>query len=143
MAQPDNLQTLLDEFARRIGLTDLALDETGRCALRFNGTLTVEMAAHGAELQVHADLGALPALPAPDLSQLCTDLLQANLFGNGTHGATLALSGDRSPRVILAQRVLWRHCTACEFEMLIEQFVEVAEQWSSALQATPQPPVTA
>lgn len=126
MANDSGLQELLNRFGVAIGLDGLALDEEGLCALRFSGTITVEMSARADQLLIYADLG-----PVPDGAEetLYPALLQANLFWQSTHGATLSITDDAPPRVVLACLCAWAHHTAVQFEQLMEQFVDAAEQW--------------
>ena len=133
MAHDSGLQHLLNQFAAAIGLDALDLDEEGLCALRFSGTITVEMSARDDQLLMYSDLGAVPNGTEETLYPA---LLQANLFWQSTHGATLSITDDLPPRVVLACMLDWSHHTAVQFERLMEQFVDAAENWMGRISAS-------
>lgn len=130
MANALELQRLLDQFAASIGLSDLQLDNDGLCALRFGGTVTVEMSAEDDKLLIYSDLGAV--LDGEE-SPVYTSLLQANLFWHSTYGATLSITDDHPAHVVLALQINWPSLTPVKFEEIMEQFVSTAEHWMTRL----------
>lgn len=98
-----HLRSLISELGSRMNLPALRLDESGGCALEFNERITVSLQYREAENQLwmYAILGHIP----DGVPKLYEKLLQANLFWRHTFGATLSLSGDAPPNVVL--RGLW------------------------------------
>lgn len=133
MTSDPGLQLLLNQFAQSIGMPDLMLNEEGQCAVRFSGTITLEMSADEGRLLVYSDVGNVT--PGTE-DQLYPSLLQANLFWHSTHGATLSITDDQPPRVILAAQYDWMHLTPVQFEAHIEHFVDTAEKWLARLRNT-------
>jgi hypothetical protein len=124
------LTNLLAEIGQYFAVGDLSLDEEGGGALRFGARTIVNLQYRPGEdvFFFYALLGA----PAPDLD-IYRDLLAANLFWSGTSGATLALSNDNPPNVVLTQAFDWRGKTGAQFARTIETFADVARDWSEML----------
>ncbi len=114
------------QLGHALGLGDAVLDANGACAMQFDERYIVTIQCDEAEdaLCFHADLGDLPR------PQTCVDLLRANLFWQGTGGATLALSHDDPPRVILARSVAWRGAGTAALLEVLETFVNTVEEWT-------------
>jgi hypothetical protein len=121
------LQALIAELGGRMGLGDLALDGNGACALRFDGRSVVNMQYRPREdeLWLYADLG----VPATG-EELYADLLRGNLFWRTTFGATLSLSGDAPPHVVIALPMAWRGRTGSELAAKLETFVHTVEDFA-------------
>ena len=81
---------LLVELGRTMGLGSLrGFDENNVCRLRFGDDLVVDIehVPARARFYLHAVVGAAPAAGSP----LLAEMLGANLFGQGTGDATLAV----------------------------------------------------
>jgi len=80
---------ILAELGRTMGLGSLRLDENNVCRLRFGDDLVVDIehVPARARFYLHAVVGAAPAAGSP----LLAEMLGANLFGQGTGDATLAV----------------------------------------------------
>jgi hypothetical protein len=137
------LTNLLVEIGEYFSVGDLRLDEEGSGALRFGARMIVNLQYRPGDdaFFLYAILGAPP--PSLDLYR---DLLAANLFWDGTSGATLSLSNDDPPNVVLTQAFDWRGKTGAQFAQTIETFAAVAQDWSEMLSgetadrpATPSP----
>ena len=59
-------------------------------------------------------------------------LLEANLFGVQTQGATLAVDGSED-QVVLSRSVLVEELSLSSFSKLLEGFVNSAEYWQNVL----------
>jgi Tir chaperone protein (CesT) family len=120
------LAMLMAELGQRMGLGELALDADGACALRFDGRSVINLQHRPNEdaLWLYADLGVPASGPA-----LYGDLLRGNLFWRTTFGATLSLSGDEPPHVILALQIPWRGLTGAQLASRLESFLHTAEDW--------------
>lgn len=126
MAVTAALANLVAELGAAVGLPGLALDRDGRCALAFDGTLTVDL-RHRAEeddILVFADLGA----PAAG-TDTYRELLRGNHFWSGTLGGTLCLTGDAEPRVVLVRPIDWRGLDGARLAGMLDTFVNTARFW--------------
>ncbi|MGJ0508584.1 MAG: type III secretion system chaperone [Methylocystis sp.] len=124
------LRNLLAEIGQHFSFGELRLDEERGCALRFGGRTTVNLQYRDEDdaFYLYAILGA----PPPRL-ETYRDLLGANLFWEGTSGATLSLSNDDPPRVVLSQAFDWRGKTGAQFARTIETFAAVVGDWAEML----------
>jgi hypothetical protein len=126
------LKTLVSEIGNQVGLEKLSLDEEGFSSLRFDDRFVINLQAvpDDEALMLYTDLGA----PASG-DQIYADLLRANLFWRSTMGATLSLSDDATPHVILAREFSWRHYDFGQVISVLETFVNTAEDWSELVQS--------
>lgn len=119
------LQSLIAEVGNRLELEELSFDDEGFTALRFDEDLVVNFQAVSDDaLMLYADLG----VPARG-DAIYPDLLKANLFWRTTMGATLSLTDDPKPRVILAIEFLWQNLEIAELTTRLESFVNAVEDW--------------
>lgn len=126
MTQSPFTRTLSD-FASRLGLEGLALDEQGAATLRVDDAIEFNLveSADGQTVTAFVDLGPLGE-DADDPDTL-RQLLQANYFWSGTGGATLSLHPDTGS-VLLARQFPANRMTADLLEEVFQQFVEFAER---------------
>ena len=132
MNTPERLQALLRELGQRMGLSQLALDADGGCALELDQRMIVSLQYREAEneLWLYADMG-----PIGRRSQAFYEkLLQANLFWQQTSGATLSLSGDEPPHAVLANALHWMPMDETRLGAAVETFVHTVENWQVQLQ---------
>ena len=126
MTIDSGLQTLLNELGQHMGIGELNLDNDGYCALQFDEDIVINFQYWQDEQQlvIYADLG----VPASG-EQLYSALLEANLFWRLTLGATLSLSGDEPPHVIIALKQAWQSQNAVDLAVTLERFVNTVEDW--------------
>ena len=134
MSIPSHLRSLISELGSRMNLPALKLDESGGCALEFNERITVSLQYREPESQLwmYAILGHIPE----GRPELYAKLLQANLFWRHTFGATMSLSGDEPPNVVLARPL---HLTSLDEHSLsnaVELFLNTATDWQTRLADT-------
>jgi hypothetical protein len=126
------LQALMKDFGSEIGVGELILDEDGACALRIDDKLRVDFQywPDREHLMIYVDLG-VPEAGA----EIYIELLRANLFWRMTFGATLSLSNDAPPHVVLAQTSDWRSLRASSLKEMVERFVNTAQDWKEMIHA--------
>ena len=134
------IDQLLYNLGHVAGLAQpLRFDEQGCARLMFDGHLAIdfERDQDAGLLQVYSVLGLLPA---QGREALLLQLLQANLFGADTAGATLAIDSQTASGgdILLCRSVNVQGLAAPDFVRLVEQFVAAAEAWKERL-ATWQP----
>lgn len=130
------LKIVLEELARDLSLGEIELDEDDGCALCFEHRMTVNLQYRHDEdvFFFYADLGA-----PSTRENLYKELLRHNLFWQTTKGATFSLSNGDPAHVLLAQSFRWRGKTGVEFARMIENFANVAQDWSDLFAAPQQP----
>jgi hypothetical protein len=111
----------------------LTLDDQGVCRLVFErgGNMYFILDAASADLIVWSPAGILPPEPQQQAGVL-RELMQANLFWGGAHGATLSLASD-GETVILQRRVSLYGLTGDELSFFIEQMLEDAMTFNHGL----------
>lgn len=137
---PSHLRSLISELGSRMNLPALKLDESGGCALEFNERITVSFQYREPEneLWMYAILGHIPE-GRPELYE---KLLQANLFWRHTFGATLSLSGDAPPKVVLARPLHVTSLDELSISNAVEIFLNTAIEWQARLVDTEMENVT-
>ncbi|CAN7238662.1 type III secretion system chaperone [Acidovorax sp. Leaf78] len=124
-------QLLLD-LGQTAGLSQtLRFDAQGCARLVFDTSLAIDFERDddARVLQVYSVLGPLPA---QGREALYRRLLEANLFGAATAGATLAVDGH-TQEVVLCRTVDVEETGGPAFVRLVEGFVAVAEDWKKLL----------
>ena len=111
----------------------IQLDDDGVCRLVFDGggNMYFILDPGSADLIVWSPAGLLPGEPAQQATVL-RQLMQANLFWGGTHGATLSLATD-GETVILARRVSLYGLTGDELLFFVDQTLEDATTLNQTL----------
>jgi hypothetical protein len=136
---------LLNSLGVAMGLPGLAFDGNGCARLMFDGKLAVNL-EHDADAGTIQAFSAIAPLPARGREALYSMLLQGNLFGGETQGATLAIDIAQQ-EVVLSRAIDVAATGAPAFAALIEAFVNATEHWqqrvaNSGGAAAPVPIVT-
>lgn len=120
-------QDLLAAYGQIAGLPGLRFESHGCARLLFEKSIAVDLEIdRGAGcLQIY---GVLGPVPAGDRESLYRRLLEANLFGTETHGATLSIDGVQD-EMLLSRRVDVANTNAATFAELLESFAGVVQQW--------------
>lgn len=131
MSASSELNSLLQELGRQLGIPELSADETGHCTLSIDGAWALHIAWHEARncVQCLTDLGGLPL---HGREALMAQLLAANALFTGTQGATLALDPTRE-QVVLCREIGLTGLDYIAFEKGLEAFIEQAEHWRARL----------
>ncbi|WP_159911215.1 type III secretion system chaperone [Pantoea sp. 18069] len=130
----------MKHFAMDLGLADLALDAHGCASLCVDGQIEIHFEHDATADAIHL-YSHLAPLPAEGREAFYLQLLQANLLGAHTAGATLAID-DAAQAVVLCLQITPWHCESRDFAALVERFVDAAAHWRERL-AGPQPAVQA
>ena len=126
-------QLLLD-LGQLAGLPQpLRFDEHGCARLVFDAQLGIDF-ERNADAGVIQMYSVLAPLPAEGREALFQQLLEANLFGADTAGATLAIDREMA-EVVLCRSVAADGMAAAAFVQLVEQFTSAAEDWKARLAA--------
>jgi hypothetical protein len=122
---------LLHELGLTMGLPGLRFDASQCARLMFDGKTALNFEHDAAAGCIHL-YGTLAPLPAAGREALFQQLLQANLFGAQTGGATLAVDAAHH-EVVLCRSVPLEGGTGAAFAAVVERFVAALEEWSSRL----------
>ena len=135
------LRLLVADLGRHVELGELQLDENGACGLAVDGRFVVGLLCpadgEGDDLVLHANLGTPAAGPAAYAT-----LLRGNLLWHATLGATLSLTHEEPPQVVMALPVPWRGLDAGGLAGRLEQFIDTADDWRELID-TPEDDVRA
>jgi len=130
MSIDSKLIELVRELGHLMDFDDLALDANDACAVRFDGRTVVNLQCRkeSDSLWLFSDLG-----PVSGSAKIYADLLRGNLFWRMTQGATISLSGDEPPHVIMTLPVAWRGLSGEQLSFNLETFVNTLEDWTELL----------
>jgi len=128
-------EQLLSQLGAAMNLPQLAFDGNGCARLLVDGQVAVnfELDPANEAIQVYSTLGPLPTQGG---EAVYLSLLEGNLFGAQTLGATLAVD-SLYHEVVLCRTVPTADMDPAGFATLVERFVAAAEDWTQKLQAAP------
>jgi hypothetical protein len=135
MADEAQVQLLLRDLGKLVGLGELGLDADGRCRLLIDGRLEIEISTGEGDdrLILAALVGELKADAPPELY---ATLLDANFFWRGTNGATLGVERE-SRTVVLLETLPLAGLDIGRLEGRLQAFVNSAEAWVERLADAP------
>lgn len=124
------LKELIGQFAKEVGITDAAADETGAFHFAIDDmTVSFEADEASGELATYAQVGELPPEGREQLYRL---MMEAMFRGEGTGGATLSIAPD-SDRICLHRIDPLDALDLERFKAKLERFVNVLEEWRKLL----------
>ncbi|MDQ5909455.1 MAG: hypothetical protein QG599_1550 [Pseudomonadota bacterium] len=125
------IEDILDELGHQTGLGALSLNEDRVCRLVFDDRLTVDIEALPDKQRffIHAVVG--PA-PSSQKEAIFAEMLSANLFGQDTGGACLALDRNRE-EVLLFKEFLTDQMDYPMFSAALEVFLNRLDHWKNWL----------
>ena len=123
----------LNELLSTLGLPALHFDNHGCARMLFQGEVVVNFECEPitAQLHLYTDLGPLPSVGREVLYR---SLLEANLFGVQTRGATLSVDSHQG-QVVLSRTVLVPSLGVSLMSQVLEDFVDCATYWQQLLAA--------
>jgi hypothetical protein len=125
------LAELLHDLGQTIGLPDLRPDESGYVCLVMEEAhaLQLQLNPHTGELTVFSSLGRLGSEHRATVND---HLLSANLFWQGTAGATIGVD-PADHEVIIARQLLVDRLESQAFVAAIDDFAKLCDAWRSYL----------
>lgn len=129
----ENYKQLLSELGQAVGIPDLAPDKDNYCCLGFDDKIIIHLQYNEENevLMLFAQLGSIDEDKTVDLYPR---LLKANLFWQGTGGATLGVD-DETREVLMSYQVPMMLLDFSKFQELLEGFINTAELWINTLEA--------
>jgi hypothetical protein len=123
-------QTFVRTIGETTGVAPLEADEEGYLALRFDEVdLHLQYEDEAGEVVLFTRLGAVEGDRTEDIAMM---LLGANLFWQGTKGATFSIE-PATGHVFLADRRALEHLRTEDAVRWIERFHEVATHWGTQI----------
>ena len=119
---------LLGELAESLSIPKLEPGADGSCHVVFDGKVAVELRQEAGWLVLFATLGRIDEESGP-ISM--PRLLEANLFWQGTAGATIGMS--RAGLVVMAHRLPLAGFSLPALRDALEQFINTAEHWQATV----------
>lgn len=123
------LDDILRELGHQMGLGPLTLNEHRLCRLVFDGRMTVDIESlpDDSRFFVHAVAGRVPS---DNQAAVFAELLSANLFGQETGGACLALDRGRD-EILLFREFLTDRTDYVAFAAALATFVNRLDHWQN------------
>lgn len=123
---------LVSELGKTVGIEDLKPDEENYCCLGFDEKIITHIQYNEPNdvLMLFAQLGSIDE---DKVNDIYPRLLKANLFWQGTGGATLGVD-DETREVLMAYQVPLQMLDFPKFQELIEGFINTAELWINTLE---------
>lgn len=128
-----DLDAVFLEFSEKIGLNPaLKLSESGRLTIKVDEEfeIDIETSSDDQKLHIYTVIGRLPESIDPKFFR---EMLEANLFGQGSHGAVLSI--DAAMHEIVAMYTLpVQQVSMDELASTMESAIEAAQTWRKKLQ---------
>ncbi len=129
-----NLKDIIAELGKQMGLDNVKLDENGLCRLVFDKNYIVDIEEAEDKKTVHI-YSAIGIIPLEGKEALYTKILEANLFGQGTGGATFAIDPNLS-EVILFKSLNIEKTDYQDFANELEEFVNWVATWTEKIKSS-------
>ena len=131
---PDACSVLIAELGKDLGLANLAFDDEGKLVLKL-GDQRVVMIVVRPEATSFVFYSEICAAAAVN-TKLLKRALEGNFAWSRTAGATLALD-PKTGALVLHKELAVASIEFSQFIQSIEQFVEIAEAWSTMINHSP------
>lgn len=125
------IEAILLELGNQMGLPNLKLDNNKVCRLIFDKKFTVDIEA-SEDLKIVHLYSAICTIPPRDKENLYESLLEANLFGRGTGGATFGVDLEMG-EILLSKTMDIEKVDYQDFVNVLESFVNHVEAWTDKI----------
>lgn len=128
-----NYKQLLSELGQSTGIPDLTSDNDNYCCLGFDDKIIVHLQFNPENemLMLFAQLGKIDE---DKTTMLYPRILKANLFWQGTAGATIGVD-DETREVLMSYQLPLSFMDFPKFQETLESFINTAELWINTLEA--------
>lgn len=128
-----NYKQLLSELGQSTGIPGLTSDNDNYCCLGFDDKIIVHL-QFNPESEILMFFCQLGKVDEDKASVLYPRLLKANLFWQGTGGATIGVN-DESGEILMGYQAPLMHMDFPMFQKTLERFINTAELWINTLEA--------
>lgn len=134
-----NAADLLQNLGRGVSLPGFTFDANGCARLLVDGKIAVNFEHDAANdcLQIYSTLGTVPS---EGREAVFLQLLEGNLFGARTAGATLAVDTLYN-EIVLCRSVPLDGADPASFADLVARFISAVEEWGALLETPSGAPV--
>jgi len=129
----ENYKQLISELGQSVGLPDLVPDEDNYVCLGFDDKIITHV-QYNPENEVVMLFAQLGTIDEDKENDVYPRLLKANLFWQGTGGATIGVD-DETREVLLCYQTQMVNMDFPKFQELMEGFVNTSELWINTLEA--------
>lgn len=129
----ETYKKLITQLGKTINLPDLAPDQDDYCCLEFDKKIVVHL-QYSVENDVLMLFSQLGIIDEDKTADLYSKILKANLFWQGTGGATIGVD-DQTREALMAFQIALSLLDFNKFQELLEGFVNTSELWISTLEA--------
>lgn len=124
---------LLTDLGQSVGLPDLAADDDDYCCLGFDDKIVTHL-QYNEENDVLMMFAQLGIIDEDKQADMYPRILKANLFWQGTGGATIGID-DETREVLMCYQTSMNHLDFQKFQELLEGFINTSELWINTLEA--------
>ena len=126
MDHAERYALLLKELGAAVHIPDLAADETGYAGLDIDGTLVqLQLNPHTGIVTLFSRLGKVPDQHRAPVNER---LLDANLFWQGTRGATIGADIE-THEIVIEKEADSSHLDGAGLIAVVDNFQRAAEAW--------------
>ena len=125
--------SIIQELGKNINLPDLKPDEDNYCCLGFDDKIVTHI-QYNEENNIIMLFSQIGIVAKDKQAVIYPKLLKANLFWQGTGGATVGVD-DETNEVVLCYQTTFYDFDFKKFEELLEGFVNTSELWMNTLDA--------
>jgi hypothetical protein len=127
------LEGFISSYGKEVGLSSLALNEQGMCALGFDDKINVDIVDRSDQDQIVL-LAKIGSVPADGKESLYEMLLAGNAFGSETAGAAIGV--NKNDGAIVLSYILVESMLSYDlFKIILSNFVDIAETWIDKIAA--------
>lgn len=128
----ESYKKILKELGQSVGLPDLKADSDNHCCLSFDDKIITHI-QYNDDNKVVILFTQLGSIDPEKQASLYPRLLKANLFWQGTGGATLSVDDDNN-EAILANQLPIATLDSSKFQEYLENFINTAELWINTIE---------
>lgn len=123
----ENFRRLVSDLGKNVGLPDLAPDAEDYCCLGFDDKIIVHL-QYNKDRETMMMFCQIGIVEKPFREYIFPRVLKANMFWQGTGGATLGANEDTG-EVLMAYQTSVNFMDYPKFQELLEGFINTAELW--------------
>lgn len=129
----ENFKRLVKDLGQNVGLPELSPDEDDYCCLGFDDKIIVHLqySRENDMLMMFCQIGTVEK---HFYDVIFPRILKANMFWQGTGGATLGADAETG-EVLMAYQMSVQFMEYPKFQELLEGFINTAELWINTLEA--------
>lgn len=129
----ENFRRLIGDLGTNVGLPELAPDDDDYCCLGFDDKIIVHL-QYNKDLEVMMMFCQVGMVQEAYREFIFPRVLKANMFWQGTGGATLGADED-SGEILMSYQTNVQFMEYPKFQELLEGFINTAEMWIKTIES--------